>query len=141
MSHQELDDAVQPGARGGSSGGDGRERRIPATKRVERVDENLEVVRRDVLEERALPGVDAGDATIIDHHRDATIIGAATTARVLVHVLVGPVVFVHLRVGVDVLAFDGSILIALIRVLVDILVAFVVVVDILAFVFVVRVRG
>ena len=139
MSHQELDDAVQPGARGGSRGGDGRERRVPATKRVERVDENLEVVRRDVLEERALPGVDAGDATIIDHHRDATIIGA-TAARVLVHVLVGPVVFVHLRVGVDVLAFDGSILIALIRVLVDILVAFVVV-DILAFVFVVRVRG
>ena len=139
MSHQELDDAVQPGARGGSRGGDGRERRVPATKRVERVDENLEVVRRDVLEERALPGVDAGDATIIDRHRDATIIGA-TTARVFVHVLVGPVVFVHLRVGVDVLAFDGSILIALIRVLVDILVAFIVV-DILAFVFVVRVRG
>ena len=140
MSHQELDDAVQPGARGGSRGGDGRERRVPATKRVERVDENLEVVRRDVLEERALPGVDAGDATIIDHHRDATIVGA-TTARVLVPVLVGPVVFVHLRVGVDVLAFDGSILIALIRVLVDILVAFVVV-DILGgLVFVVRVRG
>ena len=139
MSHQELDDAVQPGAGGGSRGGDGRERRVPATKRVERVDENLEVVRRDVLEERALPGVDAGDATIIDRHRDATIIGA-TTARVLVHVLVGPVVFVHLRVGVDVLAFDGSLLIALIRVLVDILVAFVVV-DTLSFVFVVRVRG
>ena len=139
MSHQELDDAVQPGARGGSRGGDGRERRVPATKRVERVDENLEVVRRDVLEERALPGVDAGDATIIDHHRDATIIGT-TTARVLVPVLVGPVVFVHLRVGVDVLAFDGSILIALIRVLVDIVVAFVVG-NILAFVFVVRVRG
>ena len=139
MSHQELDDAVQPGARGGSRGGDGRKRRVPATKRVERVDENLEVVRRDVLEERALPGVDAGDATIIDHHRDATIIGT-TTARVLVPVLVGPVVFVHLRVGVDVLAFDGSLLIALIRVLVDILVAFVVV-DTLSFVFVVRVRG
>ena len=78
----------------------------------------------DVLEERALPGVDAGDAT---------------TARVLVPVLVGPVVFVHLRVGVDVLAFDGSLLIALIRVLVDILVAFVVG-DTLSFVFVVRVR-